>query len=349
MGACSENFTFLQSAGTELTISNTYSKCAISLESYTKGLKSRLKQMMEERGLDGTIRKLIYPPGEDKAIGGNPIFTEVIAYGKTTNVNSMETDVKEMMAANVEISSKIEEIKEPSKDDKDNNKIIIEKVRDKISSRRLSDGGEEMLKEVGITDVANIAKNNVKQKAKKMFEMMSNIPVLSAYTSDIQEKWANKMDEVTRVQVSAMSLFHPLVVYSFPLYIDDAPNILRSCIEWKTGIPFESIELYTEEGMPLVDAETLQKTQAAIYVDTRVTDNFFTNPKAKQLRTKIEKMIKDPFVYHKMALYNITEEDLAKLFKKMSHDNAMNILKVDLSVSSINAARFLSLISSVND
>ena len=56
-------------------------------------------------------------------------------------------------------------------------------------------------------------------------------------------------------------------------------------------------------------------------------------------------MVKDTFVNHKMALHNITEENLSKLFKKMGHDNAMNILKADLSVSSINAARFLSLIN----
>ena len=146
--------------------------------------------------------------------------------------------------------------------------------------------------------------------------------------------------------MTATSLFHHYDVFSFPLYWNDGPAILKACLEWKLSIPYDLLELYTTNGIPLSDVDTLQKEKQCIYVDTRVTQEFFSGKHEKELRKQLEPICSEPFVLHQMALHQMTVASLKATLLPMSEEMALALLKEDLHVSAIVAVRILTLIKS---
>jgi hypothetical protein len=101
--------------------------------------------------------------------------------------------------------------------------------------------------------------------------------------------------------ICAKSLFHPFSVYSLAFHLEDGPGVMKACLEWKLGIPYDSIELYTMSGVPLRDSFTLEKEKQCIFVDTRVTKKFFE--KQTRLKNDMMKITKEPLfitIWHYM-------------------------------------------------
>ena len=342
MGICTG--TFLSKA-TNIDLSRKYVQLTAIIASYTKGLKDRLKETMIEGGMIGTIKKTILPVEKNEEHQGNPIYTEIVAIGPEGDIDEFTEQIKQIVDKEIETEIKTTEVAAPAADAK--RKIEVMKTEAKIANRRPSDAGSEHVYENNMADAASKAANDVKGKAKKMLAAVANIPILSEYTGDLEGKWSIKIAETPRILISAVALFHPFAVYSFPLYKDDGPNVLKSCLEWKTGIPSQCMELFTKSGLPITDPDTLIKEANCFFVDIRVTAAFFNGPKEKELKAQMERFTKEPFTFHKMSLHNLTVDNLSNIFNGMEEKRAQSILQEELSISGIIAAQLLSLIKKV--
>lgn len=344
MGQCTCKNYF---GGGDLTIglggAGAYSELTAVIESYTKGLKTRLRDSMDQNSLGGTVTKTILEPGKDVALQDNPIYTEVIAIGKVADVATFRDLIDDIVEKSVTIDKKVKDIVQPE----EKKVALIMPTSERLLTRRGSDAGDDPEERKGAS-AAKKAQAQAADKTRAMLSAMSNIPVLADYAGNLEEKWSIKVKEEPRELITATSLFHPFGVYSFPLYSDDGPGVLMSCLEWRLGIPYDALELFTMNGIPLNDVDTLQKEKQCIYVDNRITLNFFSSPQEKVLIKQIEAISSEPFILHKMALHKMTVASLKDTLLTMSEELAISVLKDDLNVSNIVAVRILGLIKSAH-
>ena len=320
------------------------SEIKVTIQSYMKGLKSRLRDSMEQYNLVGTVQKTVLEAGEGIKDNSNPIYTLINARGKTFDVSSFSGVIDDIVDDGVDVDRDIKDIVPPSEDP--TNMALVLESPELLMVRKSSDGGDNP-EERKVASVAAKAKGQIADKARAMMATLSKVPGLSDYTDGMEEKWSIKIKEAPKELVTATSLFHPFGTYSFPLYPDDGPSILIACLQWRLKIPSDSLELYTLNGVPLNDVDTLQKEKQAIYVDSRVTASFFAAETERPLLKLIEAISSEPFMLHKMALHKMTVEWLKQTLLPMSEEMAIGILKEDLNVSSVIAIRLLTMIKAI--
>jgi len=334
MGVCKSMFGNNKSS--EFKLSD-YTQKQITIGSYTKGLKARIKEVMIQTNLGGFIRKTVYNVVDE--VHDTPIHTQVIAVGKNYDLELFEVILKEVVEKSVETESK--PYPSPELSEEERKHVVIMKTHPNITNRKGSDVGDDSNSNEGILGTAVLMTNQVKNKAKQVLNVMADIPVLSEYTSNLNEKWSLLVKEQPKELICAKSLFHPFSVYSFSFYPEDGPSVMKVCLEWKLQIPYDSIELYTTLGIPLTDAFTLAKEKQCIFVDTRVTTKFFE--KEARLKEKMMKITKEPFVYHNMALHEMSLDNMKSTFKNMNEALAQDIIKNDLKVSGSIAIKILAI------
>lgn len=334
MGSC--NTMFSKDKQTEVEMPN-YEQIQVIIGSYTKGLKTRLKQVMAQSNLCGYVQKTTYKAVDE--IHDTPIHTQVIAGGKKEDLEHFSDLVKGIVEESIDIEIKAHPLPQFTEEEK--NHIVIMKTADNISNRKSSDAGDDNDENEGILGTALLVTNQVKNRAKQVLNVVSDIPVLSEYTNDLMEKWSVLVREQPKELICAKSLFHPFSVYSFAFYPEDGPSVMKACLEWKLQIPYNSIELYTTSGIPLKDSFTLTKEKQCIFVDIRVTKRFFD--KEARLKNDIMKITKEPFVYHNMALHEMTLDYMVSTFKGMNELLAQDIIKNDLKVSGSTAIKILAI------
>ena len=295
---------------------------------------------MEEYGLVGTVKKTILEPGKDLHNQSNPIYTLVVARGKAFDIGSFSEVIDDIVDKGVDVDKKIVDIL-PRKEVE-----AGEKEADVLATRKGSDAGDDPEERKGAS-LATKAKGQAADKARQVLSTLSKIPGLSEYASGIEEKWSIKVQEAPRELITATSLFHPYNVVSFPLYADDGPLLLMACIQWRLKIPLDSLELYTMEGVPMDDVDTLQKEKQCLFVDSRVTANFFTPETEKRLLRKIEAVNSEPFMLHLMALHRMNIIWLQHTLLPMGEELAIRVLKDDLHIPTVVALRLLALVKSL--
>eukprot|EP00826_Nyctotherus_ovalis_P033831 TRINITY_DN2759_c0_g1_i5.p1 TRINITY_DN2759_c0_g1~~TRINITY_DN2759_c0_g1_i5.p1 ORF type:complete len:339 (+),score=80.17 TRINITY_DN2759_c0_g1_i5:246-1262(+) len=315
-----------------------YHEILITIGSYTKGLKTRIREVMTQSDLTGVIHKTIHSCVEEDHV--TPIHTRVIAGGKRSDLDNFSETVKEIVDESIHI--RVKPLPSPELTEEEKKTVTIIKTDSRIENRKSSDAGIVDETSEGLLETAMLVKNQMKTRAKQVLNVVSDIPLLSEYTNDLREKWSLLVKEQPREFISAKSLFHPFSVYNFAFYPEDGPNVMKICLEWKLHIPFDAIELYTMAGIPLIDSFTLIQEKQCIFVDTRVTKKFFT--KETRLKKDLMKITKEPFVYHSMALHEMTFDYMMSTFKTMYDVRAQNILKKDLKVSDITAVKILALV-----
>eukprot|EP00826_Nyctotherus_ovalis_P049867 TRINITY_DN6056_c0_g1_i14.p1 TRINITY_DN6056_c0_g1~~TRINITY_DN6056_c0_g1_i14.p1 ORF type:complete len:273 (-),score=76.43 TRINITY_DN6056_c0_g1_i14:159-914(-) len=220
-------------------------------------------------------------------------------------------------------------------------RVVVEKTDARIANRKASDAGDDNDANSGILGTAVLVTNQMKNRAKQVLNVVSDIPLLSEYTNDLKEKWSLLVKEQPKELICAKSLFHPFSVYSFAFYPDDGPSVMKACLEWKLQIPYDSIELYTTSGVPLNDSFTLTKEKQCIFVDARITKKFFD--REAKLKSDMMKITKEPFVYHNMALHEMTLDYMVSTFKNMNEMLAQEIIRDDLKVSGNTAVKILAI------
>ena len=322
----------------ELKLSS-YTQIKMSIGSYTIGLKTRLKELMIQNNLGGYIKKTIYST-TTKSNLSTPIHTEIIAGGTDSAINDFKEMIKEVVEENIDHETNPYNDKELSEEDR--KKVIIHKTDTRISNRKASDAGDNDEGDDGLLDKAMLMTKIMKSRAKQVLKIVSGIPVLSQYTTGIDEQFSILVREMPKEIISAKSLFHPYSVSSFSMYQTDEVSLLKVCIEWKTGIPYSSIELFTMTGIPLIDTFTLMKDMQCIFADCRITNKFFESE--RELKTKMLQITKEPFVYHKMALHGMTMKYLTDTFGLMKDKMAQEIIQGDLGVSGVIALKIVQLI-----
>ena len=204
-----------------------YEELKITIESYTKGLKSRIKELAIQTNLCGFIEKKIY--SEVDEIHNTPIYTEAILGGRRGDLDELSSIIKEVVEDSVELE--VKPCHEHILSENDKKGVIIMKTMVNIANRRNSDAGEEKNGDEGVVDQVVeqtvLVANQMKNKAKRVLNVVSDIPILSEYTNDLKEKWSLLVKEQPKTLISAKSLFHPFSVYSFQLYLDDNPNVFK--------------------------------------------------------------------------------------------------------------------------
>lgn len=343
MGACANSSFF---SNMELNLGGDtkegFAELDAFIQSYTPGLKTQLRDLMAERDIFGQVVKNILPPGKDVNDKNNPIQTLIHCKGAEGDIKDFAETIKEVVDENVVNTTKITEIQELGPPE--TLKTIIEPTVEKIKNRRGSDAGDDPKEESKEINVVAKTKAKMREKAKVLINTISNIPFLAEYADQVKEKWSLRIEEQPKEVFTITSLFPPAGTYSFPLYKTDGPWVLKACLEWKTGIPFEAVELYTTKGIPLTDPDTLQKEKKCIYVDTRVTQEFFKNHEEAQFKKKLDEIIDEPFVLHKMALHKMTVESLKTDLLKKDDEMAIGLLKEDLCISGVIALKILKII-----
>jgi len=334
MGTCKSMFA--RSKQTEVQLPD-YEQIQIIIGSYTKGLKTRIKQAMIQSNLGGLIEKTVYKQVDE--VHDTPIHTQVIAGGAKGDLEDFSNMIKEVVEESIDLE--IRPYPSPKLLEEEKKHVVIVRTDTRITNRKSSDAGDDNDMNDGILGTAVLVTNQMKNRAKQVLNIVSDIPVLSEYTSDLKEKWSLMVKEQPKELICARSLFHPLSVYSFSFYPEDGPGVMKTCLEWKLRIPYDSIELYTMSGIPLKDSFTLTKEKQCIFVDTRVTTKFFE--KETKLKNNMIKITKEPFVYHNMALHGMTLEYLVSTFKSMNEVLAQEIIKDDLKVSGNTAIKILAI------
>ena len=319
-----------------------YTEINITIGSYTKGLKTKIREVMAQSGIVGSIKKTVYEDSDD--IHDTPIHTEVIAGGSEDQLAEFSELIREVVEPTIdfEITPSQESVFFQS----EKRYPIIEKTDKNIASRKGSDVGDDNESDEGIYSTAVKVTGRMKNKAKKVLSIVSEIPVISEYTTHLRANWSLLIREQPKNLISAKSLFHPYSVYSFSLYQDDTPSVLKACLKWKLRIPEDSIELFTMSGVPLIDSYTLVKEKQCIYVDKRVTDKFFEHE--EELKANRMKITQEPYVYHRMALNGLNLGYMKKMYKNMDKKLAQEILKGDLMISGTVAMKILEVIDSNN-
>ena len=248
-----------------------YKQVKIQIDSYTKGLKSQLKELMMQSGIGGYIQKKAYE-GDEGINHISPIHTEIITGGPINSIDEFTDLIPEV----VEESVNYEILPYPNPELTERGKLVavIVKTEPKIINRKNSDEGDDTEAD-GALDTALLIANQMKNRAKKVLSILSSIPIISDYTGDLNEQFAMFVEEMPRELISAKSLFKPPTILTFSMYRDDDPNLLKASLEARLGIPFGAIELYTCSGILLTDLYTLLKNKECIFVDARITRVFF--------------------------------------------------------------------------
>lgn len=314
-----------------------YEQIQVIISSYTKGLKTRLREVMIQSSLGGYIQKTVYNFVDE--IHDTPIHTQLIAAGKRGSLDHFTGLIKEVVEESVDID--IKPYSSPELSEEEKKTVVIKKTDVHIANRKSSDAGDDNDANEGILGTAVLVTNQMKNRAKQVLNVVSDIPLLSEYTKDLNEKWSLLVKEQPKELICAKSLFHPFSVYSFAFYPEDGPGVMKACLEWKLQIPYDSIELYTVSGVPLTDAFTLTKEKQCIFVDARITAKFFE--KEAHLKNELMKVTKEPFVYHNMALHEMTYDNMKGTFRDMNDALAQDIIKNDLSVSGSIAVKILAI------
>eukprot|EP00826_Nyctotherus_ovalis_P049868 TRINITY_DN6056_c0_g1_i6.p1 TRINITY_DN6056_c0_g1~~TRINITY_DN6056_c0_g1_i6.p1 ORF type:complete len:340 (+),score=95.24 TRINITY_DN6056_c0_g1_i6:207-1226(+) len=334
MGTCKSMFT--KDSKDEVKLPD-YEQIEVVIGSYTKGLKTRLKDVMLQSGLGGYIRKTIYNLVDE--VHDTPVHTQVIAGGKRGDLESFSLIIKEVVEESIDLDIRPHSLPEFSEEEK--KRVVVEKTDARIANRKASDAGDDNDANSGILGTAVLVTNQMKNRAKQVLNVVSDIPLLSEYTNDLKEKWSLLVKEQPKELICAKSLFHPFSVYSFAFYPDDGPSVMKACLEWKLQIPYDSIELYTTSGVPLNDSFTLTKEKQCIFVDARITKKFFD--REAKLKSDMMKITKEPFVYHNMALHEMTLDYMVSTFKNMNEMLAQEIIRDDLKVSGNTAVKILAI------
>eukprot|EP00826_Nyctotherus_ovalis_P045738 TRINITY_DN5090_c0_g1_i4.p1 TRINITY_DN5090_c0_g1~~TRINITY_DN5090_c0_g1_i4.p1 ORF type:complete len:343 (-),score=110.55 TRINITY_DN5090_c0_g1_i4:192-1220(-) len=335
---CSRNLTDKEA---ELKLVS-YRQVKILISSYTPGLKTRLKEVMNQNGVGGFIRKTVYTTPDD--LRSTPVHTEVIAGGTDAAVNEFSEIAREIVEESVDFDVKAPPMPELSEEEK--KKVVIMKTDERIFNRKSSDGGDDVSGNENLLEQAVLVTNKMKNRAKQVLNVVSGIPILSEYTSELKEQWSLLIPETPKELISAKSLFHPFTVCSFTMYLTDELSVLKICIEWKLKIPYDSIELFTLSGIPMTDTNTLMKDKQCIFADKRVTKRFFDME--QELKTEMERITKEPFVYHKMAMHEMTMKYLTSTFGSMKEKMAQEIIQGDLGVSGVAALKIVEFIKKAN-
>ena len=114
----------------ELVIKD-YRQTKILIASYTKGLKTQLKEVMTQSNVGGSVTKRLY---EDRTESySTPIHTEVICGGTESAVNEFKDLVKEVVEEGVDFD--FVDFPEPEMSEKEKAKPVI-KPPDKIIINR---------------------------------------------------------------------------------------------------------------------------------------------------------------------------------------------------------------------
>lgn len=321
----------------ELKLS-TYKQIKVQIGSYTLGLKTRLKELMAQCGVGGVIRKTVHvtPDG----VRSTPVYTEVIAGGTEAAVAEFAEISREAVEDDVDFEVKSPPM--PDLNEEARKKVVIQKTSARIYNRKSSDAGDDEAGDDNLLEQAVLVTNKMKNKAKQVLNVVSGIPILSEYTSELKEQWSLLVKEMPKELVSTRSLFQPFSICSFTMYRTDELSVLKICIEWKLGIPYDSIELFTSGGVPMTDTYTLLKEKQCVFADTRVTRRFFE--KEEKLKEEIKNITEEPLVYHNMALHGMTTAYLKKTFGTMKQKMAQEIIQGDLGVSGVTALKIIELI-----
>jgi hypothetical protein len=325
----------------ELKLSS-YCQKKIVIGSYTRGLKTRLKEVMSQNSVGGYITKTVYTTPDD--MHSTPIHTEVVVGGTFSNVEEFAELAKEVVEENIDFEVTAPPMLELSEEEK--KKVVIRKTDDRIFNRKTSDAGEDNSGNENLLDqavlVTNLVTNKVRNRAKQVFKVVSGIPILSQYTNDINEQFSVLVTEMPKELISAKSLFHPFSVCSFTMYKTDELSVLKICIEWKLGIPYDSLDLFTLSGVPMTDTYTLMKDKQCVFADKRVTRRFFATE--QELKSVMQKIIQEPFVYHKIALHGMSMQYLIKTFGGIKEKMAQEIIQGDLGISGVAALKLVKFI-----
>lgn len=321
----------------ELKLSQ-YRQIKIMISSYTIGIKTKLKEVMAQSGVGGYIVKTVSTSPNDAH--STPVHTEVVAGGTNAAINEFTETAKEIVEDNIDFEVYAPPMPELSEQDK--KRVIIKRTDERLFNRKASDAGDDDSGNENLLEQAVLVTNKVKNKAKQVLNVVSGIPILSEYTSELKEQWSLLIPEMPKELISAKSLFHPFTVCSFTMYRTDELTVLKVCIEWKLGIPYDSIELFTLSGVPMSDTYTLLKDLQCVFADNRITKRFFDMERG--LKTEMLKITKEPFVYHKMALHGMTMQYLVKTFGSMKDKMAQEIIQGDLGVSGVVALKIVELI-----
>lgn len=309
----------------------------ISIGSYTQGLKTQLKELMIQTGISGTLKKTLYTIYTHST----PIHTELLITGSESNIDEFIVKAKQVVEDNVSFEVAVTELNIHE------GKVIIQKTDERISNRRGSDIGDECATESTLFDDAMVVTNKAKDKGKQVLNFAANLPIISNYTGGLKDKDSLLIKEMPREMITVKSLFHPYSVCSFSMYHTDEISVLKVCIEWRLGIPYDSIELFSTTGEPMKDIYTLLKDKLCIFTDNRITYKFFE--KEKDLRAEIEKIVEEPLVYHRIASHGMTMDYLIETFSSMNDKMALDIIQGDLSISGIAALKILQLIKKFNN
>jgi len=326
----------------ELKLSEYHQK-KIVIGSYTLDLKKKLKEVMVQHGLGGYITKTVYKTPDN--IHSTPIHTELIVGGKFSDVNDFIDIAKEVVEEGIDFEATAPPMLELTEEEK--KKVVIRRTDDRIFHRKSSDVGDDQGDDEDLLKQAVLVTHKVKNTAKQVLKVVSGIPVLSTYTSDIKKQFSVLVPEKPKELISAKSLFHPFSVCSFTMYKTDKLSVLKVCIEWKLGIPYDCVDLFTLSGVPMTDTYTLMKDKQCIFADKRVTRRFFETE--QELKRVIQEITQEPFVYHKMALHGMSMQYLTKTFGGMKEKMAQEIIQGDLGISGVAALKIVKFIQKVDD
>eukprot|EP00826_Nyctotherus_ovalis_P053944 TRINITY_DN703_c0_g6_i5.p1 TRINITY_DN703_c0_g6~~TRINITY_DN703_c0_g6_i5.p1 ORF type:complete len:371 (-),score=95.25 TRINITY_DN703_c0_g6_i5:45-1157(-) len=317
---------------------STYKQIKVQIGSYTIGLKTRLKELMAQCGVGGVIRKTVHVTPD--SIHSTPVYTEVVAGGTEAAVAEFVEIVKEVVEDDIDFEVKSPPMPDLSEESK--KKAIIQKTSARIYNRKGSDVGDDEAGDDNFLGQAVLVTNKMKNRAKQVLNVVSGIPILSEYTSELKEQWSLLVKEMPKELISARSLFQPYSICSFTMYRTDELSILKVCIEWKLGIPYDSIELFTSSGVPMTDTYTLLKEKQCVFADARMTRRFFE--KEGKLKEEMKSITEEPLVYHNMALHGMTTEYMKRTFGGMKEKMAQEIIQGDLGVSGVIALKIIELI-----
>ena len=334
MGACNSNPNTIPES--ELVLAS-YRQIRLQIFSYTRGLKTRIKEVMMQSNVGGTIKKTVLNKVDN--IHSNPIHTEVIIGASENTLPGFLELAKEIFEKSVDY--KLIPYPIPELDKEARNNVVIEKTNPKLVNRKSSDAGDFGNEDDILANTALIT-NRLKNQAKLLVNVASSIPFLSAYTSDLKDEMCLLINEMPRVSISTRSLFHPYVMCTFCLYEGDELSQFKVCIEWKYNIPFDFIELFTMTGERLNDVYTLMQDKECIFVDARITKKFFE--KESVLKAAMSKITEEPFVYHKMVHNKMTMNYLIKTFLSIEEKMALTTIMKDLDVTGVIAAQIIKMI-----
>ena len=316
--------------------------CDIESLAYCKGLKTTIQRIMREFGLTGYVQKVFHPDNSDSIAK-----TIAVALGHDKNIQAFVAKMKEKLPNNASTSIKIlgtlEQIGTLDLTNQELHGPCIRPTSGKIKSTPSDEGNIGDGKAVDMTkDMDEGILSQFKKGALTAAGFAKYIPGISKEAKDLGSAISDtSIHDDPTYTMTARSLFTPTCIVIGSMYAYDPPNIARALIERDTGIPFEKIALYTEEGVEIRKPELLKKKSEVgiVYVDLRQAEAFFSTPAENAMRKKFEQYIKGEWFYHCLAANTMT---VAKFKSGLStpgvstKDVAIALAK-DLSISEFNA------------